>query len=141
MDGKHHLQLYYLFLLPFFIALIVYQLYYVLPLTLLAFQISDSDEDQKIAKGRYHRWFFTHSLLYPLMIWIVIYICPPQHLLPVLVFATIIHLAGDLFGTKGWEGKALLMWFNKRMTKVQSIAWLSLNIIGGILICYFFLGM
>ena len=67
-DGKTHSKAFFIGL-PFFILLLIYvKLYWFLPILFLSNPMIDPDEDQKWLKGRTHRNFITHSLLWGILL-------------------------------------------------------------------------
>ncbi len=106
MDGRNHFKLFASCFIPFAIYLIYAELYLYLPLAWLANGIIDADEDQKWLNGKWHRSWFSHSILYPLLISLAIYLpfwnigISFYTLFLVLSYPTALHLAGDFYSKK-----------------------------------------
>ena len=149
MDGRNHFKGFaWILAIPLFL-LIYYDLWEYTPLLLLSFAVYDSDEDQKIRGGRYHRSFLTHSVLWSLIITGAFYWFDLQLFMNgmfVSSFAVITHLFLDLF-TRDDEkryrlfkvhhkrvGKYCIRFFKKRLNGTESVLWLIANI--ALLIAY-----
>ena len=159
MDGRTHSRAFTRSLL-FFIPLLIYLGQYLfIPLLFLSNSIVDSDEDNKWRGGGHHRYFLTHSILWPLCIslvfWLPIYnvqgIAFTRYLF-VLCSPIVIHLFLDLFTPVTTDGKTRWTWARdpkgkyriqlkkgKRLSAGYSRLWLIGNIIIGLLLMILFL--
>jgi len=133
MNGKQHLKLYLLALIPFFIYLImkVSEWYYYIPLSLLSFLIVDPDDDLKIGI-KAHRSAWTHSIIFILVIYYSLTLIPeaniPFELVQTLCYPLLVHMVGDL--KLEYKGSAAIsIWpFRGRLTSNATIFWMFLNI-------------
>ena len=110
MDGRNHFIAFIIAFIPFAIYLIYIHQYWYIPLAWLANGIIDADEDQKWLRGKWHRSWFSHSILWPLLISFAIWL-PFAYLevsfymlFLVLSFPEAVHLAGDFY-SKNAMGK------------------------------------
>ena len=124
MNGKQHLLLFYIAIIPYLVALIYFKQWIYIPITLAAFFIVDPDDDQKFPKLR-HRYFLFHSAFWPLIIFAVIWPFHPHYgIIGPLCMPVAIHLLGDL---KPGAGTANIFIAGHRMSKSATTVWLSIN--------------
>ena len=110
-DGRTHAKWFAITSIFFIVVLAWLNLYKFIPLLILSNSIVDPDEDQKWLKGRAHRHFLTHSVLWALIVggaFILVLGIPPltDILIMYLVLSVplITHLFLDLL-SKNDEGK------------------------------------
>lgn len=143
VDGRTHSKAFFI-ALPFFITfLICLKLYWFIPILFLSNAIIDPDEDQKWAKGRTHRNFITHSVIWSLLItiafssslygyvdWEFVY----DHLLKlfaIFCLPILLHLSLDIYSKSGKrQGKyCIYLYKGKRLNGKWTVFWLISNII------------
>jgi len=144
MDGRNHFKGFkYIFIIPLFL-LIYFGHWRYIPLLMVSFSVYDSDEDQKVDGGKFHRSFLTHSLIWSALITAAFYWFDLQLFMDgmfVSSFAIIIHLFLDLF-TRDDEkryrlfkvhhhrvGKYCIRFYKRRLNGTQSVLWLIGNIV------------
>ncbi len=142
-DGKTHSKAFFIGL-PFFILLLIYvKLYWFLPILFLSNPMIDPDEDQKWLKGRTHRNFITHSLLWGILLSITFstslygYVDKSfvvDHLLKlfaVFCLPIILHLSLDIYSKSGKRYGKYCIYFikGKRLSGNWTIFWMIMNIL------------
>lgn len=148
MDGRQHSKGYFLSLLLWIPLYIYLRLYLYIPLLIIGNSIVDCDEDQKWRGGKWHRSLITHSLLWPLIIGLCIYLpfCATNisfmKIFVTLVIPIIVHLYLDLYA-KDEEGKWVLIHQNRGKYLIGKLNYTRLFILGniaaGIILLFIFL--
>lgn len=132
MDGRAHFKGFIISLIIPAVYLILTKQFFYFLLLLASGSLVDPDEDQKWEKGITHRNFFTHSMLFPLIIstcfWLVVWKIDIV-LLAILIWPTIIHLILDCFGDNK-IGKWKVWFFGKRIR--WTLCFFILNILIGL---------
>jgi len=147
-DGRTHSKWFFIFLILIFIPLLIYiKLWFFIPILFLSNAIIDPDEDQKWLKGRTHRNFITHSIIWSLLIAVAFstslygYVERKfviDHLLKlfaVFCLPILLHLILDLRSKSGKRyGKYCVYFYKgKRLNGGWTICWMLVNIIAIIL--------
>jgi hypothetical protein len=133
MDGKSHFKLYLGLMIPYIVYLIYLQMYWTVLAIPILFLVVDPDDDHKFFH-LIHRWSFSHSLLYPLLFWLIVsfhFEIYDIFLLELFCFPVVVHLIGDFKAQGEPVGSYLLSLypFKKRMNNVQTKMFIIANII------------
>lgn len=143
MDGKRHAKIFYsIILTPLIILLVYIDKWEFIPLAIISALVYDPDKDNVLFKGKYHRSFITHSLLWCIIITVPFYWFDLELLMEGLFvssFAVIIHLFLDLFGPNDEDnyrlfginrvGKYCIRFFKRRLSGGWTVVWFIVNIL------------